>query len=82
MDLFDSIPPGKVQHCCSNFGLGWINNNLTKVTIREANTIQVSYLRASGSRSKGSDKVFNCLHQLIDAVKQRHSKDAGTASEV
>ena len=62
--------------------LGWINNNLTKVTIREANTIQVSYLRASGSRSKGSDKVFNCLHQLIDAVKQRHSKDAGTASEV
>ena len=62
--------------------LGWINNNLTRVTIMEANKIQVSHLQASGSRFKGSEKVFNCLYQLIDAIKQQQSSDAGTASEV
>ena len=62
--------------------LGWINNNLTRVTIMEANKIRVSYLQASGSRSKGSEKVFNCLYQLIDAIKQQHSSDAGTVIEV
>lgn len=62
--------------------LGWINNNLTRVTIMEANKIRVSYLQASGSRSKGSEKVFNCLYQLIDAIKQQHSSDAGTVIEI
>ena len=62
--------------------LGWINNNLIRVTIMEANKIRVSYLQASGSRSKGSEKVFNCLYQLIDAIKQQHSSDAGTVIEI
>ena len=62
--------------------LGWINNSLTRVTIMEANKIRVSYLQASGSRSKGSEKVFNCLYQLIDAIKQQQSSDTGTATEV
>lgn len=62
--------------------LGWINNSLTRVTIMEANKIRVSYLQASGSRSKGSEKVFNCLYQLVDAIKQQQSSDTGTATEV
>ena len=50
--------------------LGWINENLKKVTVSGQSDIQVSYSRAAGSRSKGSNTVFSCLFQLIDAIKQ------------
>ena len=58
--------------------LGWINNNLTKVTVSDGGMLQVTYQRPAKSRSKGSERVFQCLRELIDAVEKSSSGEKCT----
>lgn len=53
--------------------LGWINNNLTGVTVYAGGMLQVTYQRPAKSRSKGSERAYQCLRELIDAVEKSSS---------
>lgn len=46
---------------------GWINDNLLEATIEEGRCTSVRYLRARGRRC--SQKIFDCVNELIQAVK-------------
>lgn len=48
---------------------GWINNNLTSVTVRDGRCQELRYLRTN--RGRGSDKFFACMNDLIQAVARQ-----------
>lgn len=82
-----SLRTKMISHLMAKYGitvplrtLGWINNNLTQVRVERDGSIRVAYQRLANSRSKGSERVFQCLHELIDAISR--SRDTAEEQEV
>jgi len=55
---------------------GWINEKLVSVTIKDGKCAQLQYLRSKGSRSRGSQKFFDCMNALIQAVVEQDPERA------
>ena len=72
--------------------MGWVINNLTHVVVRRDGTTSIRYMRAAKSRSRGSERIFSVLSDLIRAVRadsvggapggQAHGADQDIALEM
>ncbi len=54
---------------------GWINENLSSAAIKDGRCTEYRYLRAKGAR--GSQKFFDCMNALIQAVMAQPPKQTG-----
>ena len=52
---------------------GWINDKLKAVTVGDDGAISVNYRKAKGA--KCSEKVFDCLFDLVRAVKEAENRE-------
>lgn len=47
---------------------GWINERLASVTVRDGKCVSARYMKSKGGR--GSEKMFECVDELIQKVKE------------